>query len=128
MPLPNRTTITAVLGPLLILPLLGPECDRHEFTWTGYQYIWCRVDTHEVMAIEGFILGAAQQADGRYLYFVEAECNDLQDWQCLDSTITLSLREDATYDIIAWTEPEDRRYPVEREVVVLRELWTCCDN
>ena len=118
---------------LFALPLLGGQCDGQEFTWHNQQYIWVRCNTtvseDSVVIVRGRITDTVALSGDR-LYFVESACEAYSDWpentQCLQSRITLFLKNGVEYDIVGWTEPLDRRTPV-RDMTVLQSAWTCCD-
>jgi len=120
---------------LLIIPMLGGECDGTEYTWENQQYIWARANTtvaeDSIVVVRGRVLETVE-LDGQRLFFVESACEAYSDWpantECLESRITLLLEEGIEYDIVGWSEPQDRRSPEDtRFMTMLYETWTCCD-
>ena len=118
---------------LFALPMFGGQCDGQEYTWINQQYVWARANTtvaeDSVVVVRGRVVDTVEM-NGQRLMFVESACEDYLDWpantQCLQSRITLFLQNGVEYDIVGWTEPQDRRAPV-RDMTVLRSAWTCCD-
>ena len=120
---------------LFVLPMLGGSCNGQEYTWHNQQYIWVRCNTtvsqDSVVVVRGRITDTVE-LNGDRLYFVESACEAYSDWpentECLESRITLRLLENFEYDIVGWSEPQDRRDPsVDRVPTTFREAWTCCD-
>ncbi|MHA2047737.1 MAG: hypothetical protein ACW99G_23385 [Candidatus Thorarchaeota archaeon] len=65
----------------------------------------------------GYVRGT-KELDGNQLYFIEADCEVwMSEYGCAVSSITLYLQENRTYDIVGWSEPDDRRTPY-RELTV----------
>ena len=90
------------------------------------ELLWIR--SHDPMDSVRLILGdsiqSVQQSADQWLYFVTAECLE---WNgeatgCLASTMGLGMPSGVHYDLVAWTEAQDRRTP-EREMVVIAEDW-----
>ncbi len=119
---------------LLLVPMLGGQCDGQEFTWDNQEYIWARANTtvaeDSVIVIRGRVLDTVVLG-GQRLVFVESACTSFADWpwntECLESRITLRLVDRIEYDIVGWSEPGDRRTPV-RDTTVFQTSWTCCNE
>lgn len=120
---------------LFVLPMLGSQCDGQEYTWDNQQYIWARANTtvseDSIVVVRGRVLETVELNEQR-LFLVESACESYSDWpqnmECLESRITLLLEEGIEYDIVGWSEPQDRRNPsADRVMITLREAWTCCD-
>ncbi len=93
---------------------------------TSAELLWIR--SHDPMDSVHLILGdsiqSVQQYADQWLYFATSECLE---WNgeatgCLASTMGLDMTSDVHYDLVAWTEAQDRRAP-EREIVVIADDW-----
>jgi hypothetical protein len=115
-----------------VLPMLAPACEGEEYDWFDHQYLYLKAvsqDEDAAVVVRGSLLSAGEN-DGRRLYFVESACLSFEDWpetmHCLESRITLHLKEGVMYDVVGWSEPVDRRIP-QRALTVFYESWVCCD-
>ncbi len=90
------------------------------------KFLWIR--SHDpldsIQVIEGAIVQSTQQYGLQWLYFVNSEC---MTWNagatgCLASTTQLEMTSDIDYDIVGWTEAENRQVP-ERELILIAEDW-----
>ena len=90
------------------------------------ELLWIR--SHDPMDSVQLFLGnslqSVQQYADQWLYFAASECLEWNDEAtgCLASTMGLGMTSNVHYDLVAWTEAEDRRDP-EREIVVIAEDW-----
>ena len=77
-----------------------------------------------VQLILGTSIQSVQQYADQWLYFATSECLEWNDEAtgCLASKMGLGMTSDVHYDLVAWTEANDRRDP-EREMVVIAEDW-----
>lgn len=124
----------SLLVPLLILPLLGQQCeDRIDITLHEFDYVYVEALTspslEDVMVVRGALLDARVEPQ-RAIFFVEPFCQEWTHWpqklDCLQRRAVLSLIEGETYTITGWTRAEDRRDP-QRELIRVHEQWTCCE-
>jgi len=90
------------------------------------ELLWIR--SHAPMDSVQLILGdsvqSVQQYADQWLYFAASECLEWDDEAtgCRASRMQLDMTSSVRYDIVAWTEAEDRRAP-EREMLLIAEDW-----
>jgi len=93
---------------------------------TNAELLWVR--SHDPMDSVQLILGdsiqSVQQYVEQWLYFATSDCLEWNEETtgCLTSQLGLGMTLDVHYDLVAWTEAQDRRNP-EREMVVITENW-----
>ncbi len=90
------------------------------------ELLWVRSydATDTVELIVGTSMETSQQGPELWHYFSSSEC---EQWApevlgCLVSRLQISMAAEVSYDLVAWTEPANRRQP-EREMVTLTEGW-----
>ncbi len=102
-----------------------------EVTATGLrlgnaEFLWVRSDAPDdtVVVTIGDLLDD-QQGLEQWLYFCRSECFEWsQDtYGCLDSKLQVELLSSVEYDIVAWSEAEDRREP-DRDLLIVGQGWT----
>ncbi len=90
------------------------------------ELLWIRSHdpTDSVELIVGGSIQSVQQHSDQWLYFATSACLEWngEETGCLASTMKVGMTSDVHYDLVAWTEAEDRRNP-DRETVVIAEDW-----
>ena len=116
---------------LFAIPMLGGQCESETYYFEDQEFVWVRAYTTDEDAFtlaRGTILSSTI-LDGKSLFFIRSWCDDYPNWPntnpCLGSRLELILYQDVVYDVVGWSEPQDRTIP-EREVTVFRTQWTCC--
>ena len=93
---------------------------------TNAELLWVRSHdpTDSVQLILGDSIQSVQQYDDQWLYFAASECLEWNEEStgCLASQLGLGMTSDVHYELVAWTEAQDRRDP-EREMVVIADDW-----
>ena len=110
-----------------IFPMpLGTLVTSAGLLMTNAELLWVR--SHDPMDSVQLILGdsiqSVQQYVEQWLYFATSDCLEWNEETtgCLTSQLGLGMTLDVHYDLVAWTEAQDRRNP-EREMVVITENW-----
>jgi hypothetical protein len=92
------------------------------------ELLWIR--SHDPMDSVELLVGgpdpieSVQQYSDQWLYFATSACLEwnAEETGCLASTMKVGMTSDVHYDLVAWTEAEDRRIP-DRETIVIAEDW-----
>ncbi len=93
------------------------------------ELLWIRshdgADT--VQLIAGGSMERVQQTPEEWLYFAMSECLEWhpESPSCLSSRIHVGMTSGVSYDLVAWSEAEDRTDP-QREMVAVTEGWMFC--
>ena len=118
---------------LFVLPMFAGQCENEHYLFEDQEFVWVRAYTTSddpFTLARGTILSSTI-LDGKSLFFIRSWCDDYPNWPdtnpCLGSRLELILYQGVVYDVVGWSEPEDRRTP-EREMTIFRSQWTCCEE
>ena len=108
-----------VRGDRTLVTSAGLVLDNAELLW---------IRSHDPMDSVELSLGGSiqrvQQHSDQWLYFATSACLEwnAEETGCQASTMKVGMTSDVHYDLVAWTEAEDRRIP-DRETIVIAEDW-----